>query len=182
MALFCECINITLLTYQHTTDHCIIHFVALEVIMDVSNFYAESMMENKLKDFVMEAPKPHRDRIYFNNKDTNDWQIIEEKRHDNDEGETWFITDPKTGEKREFNKDTEEWRYKSGTDQFFGQRSCFHKLARMVYKLTRCFYVGLVFYFVPFATLFMQFGFSASAAEKNAAGGGHGGGATPAHH
>lgn len=130
MALFCECINISLLTYQHTTDHCIIHFVALEVIMDVSNFYAEAMMENKLKEFVAEADKPHRD----------------------------MIEDPVTGEKR----------YKKGSEQKFGDRSCFHKLARIVYKLTRCFYVGVVFYFVPFSTLFMQFGFSLSADEKKA--------------
>lgn len=140
MALFCECINISLLTYQHTTDHCIIHFVALEVIMDVSNFYAEAMMENKLKEFVEEAPKPHRDRI----------------------------VDKETGEER----------YKRGSDLSFGERSCFHKLARMLYKLTRCLYVGLVFYFVPFTTLFMQFGFSASHAEKAAAAGGH----AAAHH
>lgn len=140
MALFCECINISLLTYQHTTDHCIIHFVALEVIMDVSNFYAEAMMENKLKEYVEEAPKPFRDMI----------------EDENNPG---------------------QMRYKKGTDISFGERSCFHKLARMVYKMTRCLYVGVVFYFVPFATLFMQFGFSQSHAEKAAAGG-HG----AAHH
>lgn len=108
--------------------------------MDVSNFYAEAMMENKLKEFVEEAPKPHRDRI----------------------------VDKETGEER----------YKRGSDLSFGERSCFHKLARMLYKLTRCLYVGLVFYFVPFTTLFMQFGFSASHAEKAAAAGGH----AAAHH
>lgn len=98
--------------------------------MDVSNFYAEAMMENKLKEFVEEADKPHRD----------------------------MIEDPVTG----------EMRYKKGSDMKFGERSCFHKLARMVYKLTRCLYVGVVFYFVPFTTLFMQFGYAFSAAEKKA--------------
>lgn len=98
MALFCECINITLLTYQHTTDHCIIHFVALEVIMDVSNFYAEAMMENKLKEFVEEAPKPVRDKLVKVEGTDDEWREMT----DEDDEETC------------------EWRYKRGSDQSFG--------------------------------------------------------------
>ena len=63
MALFCEAINVMLLTYQHTVDHCIIHFVALEVIMDVANYYYEAMMDNKLKAFMHQMPKPERAKI-----------------------------------------------------------------------------------------------------------------------
>jgi len=46
-----------MLTYQHTVAHCIIHFVALEVIMDVSNMYFESLMSNKLKEVMHHPPK-----------------------------------------------------------------------------------------------------------------------------
>lgn len=120
MALFCETINIVLLTFQHTVDHCIIHFVALEVIMDVPNMYFEAMMDNKLKEFVHHTPKPHRDKII----------------------------DSETGEER----------YLRGTDIKFSDRTCFHKCARILYKFMRCFYVGCIFYFVPCAVLFLQFG------------------------
>ena len=47
-ALIAEGINITLLTNQHTVDHCIIHFVALEVIMEVPSLYYEALLHNKL--------------------------------------------------------------------------------------------------------------------------------------
>lgn len=42
-ALFCEGICIYMLAYQHNVQHCIIHFVALEVIMEVSNLYFEAL-------------------------------------------------------------------------------------------------------------------------------------------
>lgn len=48
-ALLCEGICIYMLSYQHTVSHCIIHFVALEVIMEVSNLYFESLKQNPLK-------------------------------------------------------------------------------------------------------------------------------------
>mmetsp|Transcript_11642 Transcript_11642/g.17667 ORF Transcript_11642/g.17667 Transcript_11642/m.17667 type:complete len:211 (-) Transcript_11642:29-661(-) len=56
-ALFAEAINLYMLTYQHTVQHCIIHFVALEVIMDVSNMYFESLMSNKLKAVMHHPPQ-----------------------------------------------------------------------------------------------------------------------------
>ena len=56
-ALLCEFVNIYMLTYQHTVQHCIIHFVALEVIMEISNMYFESLKSNKLKEIMHHAPK-----------------------------------------------------------------------------------------------------------------------------
>lgn len=56
-ALFAEGINLFMLTYQHTVSHCIIHFVALEVILEVSNLYFESLMGNKLKVVLHHPPK-----------------------------------------------------------------------------------------------------------------------------
>jgi len=56
-ALLAEVINITLLTNQHTVDHCIIHFVALEVIMEVSSLYYEALLHNKLTQILHHPPK-----------------------------------------------------------------------------------------------------------------------------
>mmetsp|Transcript_12167 Transcript_12167/g.20511 ORF Transcript_12167/g.20511 Transcript_12167/m.20511 type:complete len:217 (-) Transcript_12167:89-739(-) len=56
-SIFAEGINLFMLTYQHTVSHCIIHFVALEVIMEVSNLYFESLMGNKLKAVMHHPPK-----------------------------------------------------------------------------------------------------------------------------
>lgn len=68
-ALLTEYINIKLLTAQHTVEHCIIHFVALEVIMEVSSLYYESLMHNKLKKIVHHTPEIRReDKIEFKNK------------------------------------------------------------------------------------------------------------------
>lgn len=55
-ALLCEGICIYMLAYQHTVQHCIIHFVALEVIMEVGNLYFESLKENYLKNVMHHAP------------------------------------------------------------------------------------------------------------------------------
>lgn len=46
---------------------------------------------------------------------------------------------------------------KSGKHIKYRERSCFHKVARLIYKFTRMIYVGYIFYFVPFTTLFLQF-------------------------
>ena len=56
-ALLAEGINLYMLTYQHTVAHCIIHLIALEVIMDVSNMYFESLMSNQLKEVMHHPPK-----------------------------------------------------------------------------------------------------------------------------
>jgi hypothetical protein len=100
-ALFCEGICIYMLAYQHTVSHCIIHFVALEVIMEVSNLYFESLTQNPLKAVMHHAP----------------------------------IGDKRAG------------------DIKFSERSCFHKIARVGYKMLRTFYVGIIFYYIPFAVM-----------------------------
>ncbi len=58
-ALLAEVINLWLLSLQHTIQHCIMHFVALEVIMEVSNYYFEALMNNKLKVIMHHPPKLH---------------------------------------------------------------------------------------------------------------------------
>ena len=47
-----ECINLYLLAYQHTVDHCIIHFVALEVIMEMSKLYLEALPDETMKEVL----------------------------------------------------------------------------------------------------------------------------------
>ena len=42
----------------------------------------------------------------------------------------------------------------------FSDRSTFHKIARILYKVTRSFYVSTTFYFVPLFVLFNNFMFS----------------------
>lgn len=103
-ALLCEFVNIYMLAYQHTVQHCIIHFVALEVIMEISNMYFESLKSNKLKEIMHHAPK--------------------------------YV--------------------KCGHEIKFTERSLFHKFARILYKVLRCFYVSVIFYFVPFSVLYLQ--------------------------
>ena len=46
---------------------------------------------------------------------------------------------------------------KKGKDISFFERSLYHKIARIVYKVSRAFYVSLIFYFVPFMTIFINF-------------------------
>ena len=55
-ALFAEVVCIYLLAYQHTIEHCIIHFVALEVVVEVPKFYFESMKENEKLFEMFEHP------------------------------------------------------------------------------------------------------------------------------
>ena len=43
-----------------------------------------------------------------------------------------------------------------GKDMHFGDRSTFHKVARIIYKVNRSLYVSIVFYFVPFFVLFLN--------------------------
>jgi hypothetical protein len=93
-----------MLTYQHTVQHCIVHFVALEVVMEISNMYFESLKGNLLKEVLHHPP----DMV------------------------------------------------KSGSDISMSDRSCFHKGARVLYKILRCFYVSVIFYFIPFSVLLLQ--------------------------
>ena len=45
---------------------------------------------------------------------------------------------------------------KKGKDIVFSERSCFHKFARVLYKVLRTFYVSCVYYFLPFGIILMQ--------------------------
>ena len=38
----------------------------------------------------------------------------------------------------------------------FSERSCFHKVARFLYRIYRAGYVSGIYYFVPYATIFYQ--------------------------
>lgn len=69
-ALLCEGICIYMLAYQHSVQHCIIHFVALEVIMEVSNLYFESLKQNHLKKVMHHPPKAEKrgDEIAFSDR------------------------------------------------------------------------------------------------------------------
>ena len=93
-----------MLTYQHTVQHCIVHFVALEVVMEISNMYFESLKGNLLKEILHHPPE----------------------------------------------------QVKCGRDIYMRDRSCFHKCARLLYKFLRCFYVSIIFYFIPFSVMFLQ--------------------------
>ena len=104
LALICEVLNIYMLTFQHTIEHCIIHFVAFEVIVELSGMYFESLMNNSLKQVVHHPPK------------------MEVK----------------------------------GKEIKWEKRTLFHKIARIIYKIIRCSYVSVNFYFVPYSVIFWQ--------------------------
>lgn len=44
-----------------------------------------------------------------------------------------------------------------GKDIKFSERTCFHKFARVVYKATRTFYAGFIYYFIPYSVFMIQF-------------------------
>jgi hypothetical protein len=50
--IFAEVINIYMLTYQHNVEHCIIHFVALEVIVEIPHILMGSMTNDMLKQRI----------------------------------------------------------------------------------------------------------------------------------
>jgi len=54
-----EIINIALLLYQHSVEHAIIHFVALEVIAEVPHIYMGSLVNDNLKEIVFEERHLH---------------------------------------------------------------------------------------------------------------------------
>jgi hypothetical protein len=43
LSIFCECINIWILSTQRTVSNCIINFVALKVVMELSKIFQESL-------------------------------------------------------------------------------------------------------------------------------------------
>ena len=38
--------------------------------------------------------------------------------------------------------------------RFLRDRNCFHKIARIIYKVFRGLYVSMIFYFIPYLVLF----------------------------
>ena len=56
-ALLAEYINIILLSNQETVEKCIINFVALQVIMEVTNLYFDSLLNLKFKSMIEDPPK-----------------------------------------------------------------------------------------------------------------------------
>ena len=56
VAISCELLNIYMLKYQHNIQNCIVYFISFLVIMEVSNMYFESLMNNKLKSVVHHRP------------------------------------------------------------------------------------------------------------------------------
>ena len=108
LAIYTEIINVYRLSYQHTVEHCIIHFVALEIIMELNKIYFESLNDPKLKEVMHMRP------------------TLKHK----------------------------------GVDIKFSDRSIFHQLARVAYKLMRSLYISTIFYFVPLITLLNNFKFA----------------------
>ena len=45
-----EVLNLYMLLYQHTVEHAIIHFVALEIIVEIPHIYMGSLLDDHLKD------------------------------------------------------------------------------------------------------------------------------------
>ena len=105
MAVYCEYVNIDILSYQKSVEFALAEFIALHVIMEVPIMYLESLLDNPLKEIMHHHPhRVHR-----------------------------------------------------GRDIQFSDRSLFHKLARIIYKMLRAFYVSVIFYYVPFWVLFVNF-------------------------
>ena len=50
--------------------------------------------------------------------------------------------------------------YVCGSSNIFRERPLFHKIARTMYKIFRAFYVSVIFYFVPFSVLILNFFFT----------------------
>lgn len=110
LAVICEGINLFMLTFQHTIQHCIIHFVAFEVIIELSKMYYESLMNNKLVQIVHHPPK---------------------------------LTPEQVGDTK--------------APRPFKERTCFHKMARIIYKIIRSWYISVNFYFLPYFVIYWQF-------------------------
>jgi hypothetical protein len=109
IAIFNMFLGVVLLTFQHSINHCIVHFIALHVISEVSCFYFEALAVN---NSAMEVVKELYPKQEIKGKDIN-----------------------------------------------FFERSYFHMIARLVYKLVRAIYVSAIFYFIPFASFMIHFMF-----------------------
>lgn len=104
MAIAVQVICLRMLAFQHSIAHSIIHFVALEAILELPMLYFESLIDNKLKVIMHDLP-------------------VVEKR---------------------------------GRDIKMSDRSCYHKVARVIYRMYRAVYVSAIYYFIPYAVIFYQ--------------------------
>ena len=73
LAVLAEILNIYMLTFQHTIEHCIMHFVAFEIIVELGDIYYESLMNNKLASIVHHPPKFNEKQV-GENKDPRPWK------------------------------------------------------------------------------------------------------------
>lgn len=105
-SIFAEFLNIYMLTYQSKIEFCIIHFVALEVVVELPKIFFESQ---------------HYDNYLYN--------VFKAE----------LAVENKTKNIK------------------FSERTFFHKCARVAYKIMRCFYASVIFYYIPFIVLFLQF-------------------------
>ena len=48
--ILAEVVNLYMLLFQHSVEHCIIHFVALEIIVEIPHYYNASLINDNLKD------------------------------------------------------------------------------------------------------------------------------------
>ena len=59
--------------------------------------------------------------------------------------------------KLKYNEDHEADKKMKFTKQMWKTKGCKYRVARTVYRLLRGFYVSVVFYFVPFSVIFLNF-------------------------
>ena len=105
ISLFSEIVNLWLLQSYDDVFRCIIHYVTMAVVCDLSKIYYAALGADQLKD-VFKTP-------------------VLRKNH--------------------------------GTDIEFSERRCFHKGARIVYKIVRGFYISVIFSLVPFSSVLVPF-------------------------
>jgi hypothetical protein len=102
IAAAAEIICVMLLVKQHLVDECIVYFLALKVLIEVSKFYFDSLLHVKFVELVQHAPEV-----------TNRSSQIQ-----------------------------------------FSDRSTFHRVARVFFKLCRGLFVSVFYYYYPFFVFF----------------------------
>lgn len=103
--MFSEIVNLWLLQSYKDVFKCIIHYVTMAVVCDLSKIYYASLGDDQLKE-VFKQPVMRKNR---------------------------------------------------GVEINFSDRRCFHKVARIIYKCLRAFYVSIVFYLVPFSSVLVPY-------------------------
>jgi hypothetical protein len=106
LAIAVQILCIRMLAFQHSISHSIIHFVALETILELPMMYYEMLVHDPLKEIMEHHNMPTVDR--------------------------------------------------RGKDINFCERPCFHKFARVVYRFFRVFYITIIYYFIPYSTIALQ--------------------------